>query len=166
MIWLIVAIAAVGITVLVMRNKDKENNSFETGDLMIVGALALIGIAIYMLGNLICAQIVIPAYNIGEEVKIASLDNRSMLQGSFTLGTGHIDQELHYVYMEETDRGGYRLSQVPAEDTTIFEWDQVDGKVVTRNPNFMSIAWSVHFTKAYDIYIPEGSIIREYNPNN
>lgn len=82
------------------------------------------------------------------------------------LGSGRVDQKPYYFYYEPVGYGGYKLSQVPADESVIYE-DAAEstGSIVELRPTFGSLIWSLRYPNAYEIHIPKGSIVREFSPN-
>jgi hypothetical protein len=106
------------------------------------------------------------------EPPIISLDRYSEINGSFIFGCGNIDQERHYyVYTQEPD-GGYVERRLPVHMVKIYE---TDAAPKIKFVNFFKIKQGDidrygACTRLYDkacieLYIPQNSIMRIYDPN-
>lgn len=107
------------------------------------------------------------------KTEIISLSDSQELQGQFFLGTGSIRGRKMYYYYVDTPKGA--ISQkVPASGTYIEEVEDPDPprilfieyKDVSPNWYFANFVSKVRGVEKYNqIVIPEGSIKRQFNPN-
>jgi|WetSurMetagenome_2_1015567.scaffolds.fasta_scaffold495118_2 hypothetical protein len=99
------------------------------------------------------------------DTRIISLKDTALTHVSFTLGSGVIDQKPSFMYYKVVDNG-FQLKSVPASMTTIIE-DENDKPFIRE---YYKI-WYTLFTHTkngyktlnYEIHIPNGSIIRQFN---
>lgn len=103
--------------------------------------------------------------------EIVSLDSDISSSGSFFLGIGSVSGSKKYYYFVETPRGMNSRS-VYATNSYINETDSLDPKVVHHDFQEEEEIWSFYIPAPHvrpddytEIYVPEGSIVREYNPN-
>lgn len=87
--------------------------------------------------------------------EIYSLDRGTEVSGSFTLGTGSIDENIVYYFYVETDRG-FQLKSLTVgyEEIYLDEDDMVTphiDKIKTKGED-----------PYYVIYVPEGTIVRQF----
>lgn len=105
-------------------------------------------------------------YVVYEEYPIYAFQNTTQLEGSFFLGSGYINEENTYIYLTKTEDGGVQLKSVPANKTTVYETKETpklikyDAQYVSKIARFFLIP--MH-PMQYKIYIPENSIIYNYN---
>lgn len=102
-------------------------------------------------------------YHVVEDVDIYALQDNIATEGSFFLGSGHVDGELKYFYVEKTDIG-YTVKHVDADQTYIkYTSDRchIERYTYTYN-NWLVNLIAVPLTDRYIIYIPEGSIVNNY----
>ena len=93
-------------------------------------------------------------YNI-EQIKL----NTSGIYGDFFLGCGTISNEtLYYFYTNEN--GAIRLKKVSYNYVTIYYTKEQPKVIYTRTSNACS-----GYNYKWDIYIPEGSIVNNYDVN-
>lgn len=81
----------------------------------------------------------------------------------FILGSGYINEKaVYYFYIFDEVEKGYRLMHVDCEHSIIFEIDTSINPyvVLTKDIDERGIIYTIG-----SIYIPEGSIIENYNPN-
>ena len=100
------------------------------------------------------------------DYEIVALQDNLGLQGKFFLGSGYIDNELSYAYMQYVDGCGYKAKTVDASNAYIkFTDEQPYVSLVTYQ---FKDQWRNYFTIPYNyedifFYIPEGSILQNYN---
>lgn len=90
------------------------------------------------------------------------------IEGHRTLMSGYIDETLCYYYVYQTAGGGYKVGHVNQDDTTIYYvTNEEDCRKETREVHFKNPIhdWLAedYIDTTYAFYIPEGSIITEYN---
>lgn len=99
-----------------------------------------------------------------EDTNIYALQDNLTTEGSFFLGSGHIDDELKYFYVKETDIG-YTVCNVDADDSYIrYTTDNchVERQICTFTNDFVNlIAFQFDDTR-YIFHIPDGSILNNY----
>lgn len=103
-------------------------------------------------------------YSLAEDIDIYALQDNLTTEGSFFLGSGHINDELKYFYVEQTEFG-YTVNNVDADNTYIqYTTDRchLERHTYTFDNWFVNLI-AVPLTDRYVIYIPEGSIINNYS---
>ena len=93
--------------------------------------------------------------------RIVSLNDSNMVQGKTYLRKGYVNEYLYYQYMVALNGGGYKANKVKSNDTTIYydtnnyrvEWCEKRRKWL----------WFYETQKYNKIYIPDGSIINDFN---
>lgn len=92
------------------------------------------------------------------------------IKGHRTLMSGYIDEVLYYYYVYQTTDGGYKVGHVKQDDATIYYTaNEEDCRLETREMHFKNPIhdWLaegfIDENTSYAFYIPEGSIITEYN---
>jgi hypothetical protein len=99
------------------------------------------------------------------DTRIISLKDTALIHGSFTLGSGVLDQKPSFMYYKVVDNG-FQLKSVPASMTTIIE-DENDKPFIRE---YYKI-WYTLFTHKkngyktlnYEIHVPKDTIIRQFN---
>lgn len=105
-----------------------------------------------------------------EECNIYSLNTFNSIQGHFILGAGSINNYVSYYYYIEED-GMYALRSVDAKKVKICQTNDVFPKIVVygyvlKEPNvFFGLGKYSGKADSIIIYIPENSIVQQYNPN-
>lgn len=104
---------------------------------------------------------------------IVSLKSISQISGRFTLGTGYIQQKRYFRAFKKVSENSYETVSVPTEDSTLTESDKKDPHIVKyhyrRLGNFwIAPQWVTDLVMShvhrYCLYIPKGTIIREFKP--
>lgn len=98
-----------------------------------------------------------------EDTEIYALQDNLATEGNFFLGSGHIDEELKYFYVKQTDLG-YTVCNVDADRTYIQYTTgrcHVEKRSYTFNNWFVSLI-AIPMKDQYIFYIPDGSIINNY----
>ena len=107
--------------------------------------------------------------NIAKEsgyTEILSVGNQNSLTGSFVLGTGSISNRNVYVFYKKTYDGGLLKDYVNAYSTPVYEDNTVSPRIVefTHYKDYPKIfPWKYKSSKTYKIYVPEGTIIKEFS---
>lgn len=95
---------------------------------------------------------------------IVALEDNVASRGQFFLGTGASKSDIYYYYMIDTERG-YVIESVKACDTYI-KYDTNPRIVVERGNGFnhwYNYIWAFPTSTHYTIYVPEGTILNNYN---
>lgn len=87
--------------------------------------------------------------------EIYSLDRGTEVSGSFTLGSGSVEENIVYYFYVETDRG-FQLKSVSADYNEIY---LIEDDGVT--PHLDKIKQKGEYPY-YAIYVPEGTIVRQF----
>lgn len=165
MIWFIIPIVAV-VLFVIYEIRD---------DLLGFGEIFGFGILIFFV-SLLCSALLClvssgvaeceadKTYSITEDVDIYAMQDNLTTGGSFFLGSGHIDDELKYFYVEKTEFG-YSVTNVDADNAYIqYSNDRchLEKHTYTFNNWFVRLI-AVPCSTRYVFYIPEGSIINNYS---
>ena len=86
----------------------------------------------------------------------ASLD--SEVRGSFFLAIGSVDERQRYYFYKETDDGGLKLDDVLASMVTIYQDE-------SKAPYILHNDWRCDPESFYELHVPEGTIIQNFNLN-
>ena len=96
--------------------------------------------------------------------EIVSIKDNSEIEGNFILGTGGISEKQYYYFYKKLGEG-YKIDKLECSDCIIFEENIQSGyinKIETMPTKYKSIIMFGKQTE-YHIYIPEGSIIKQFN---
>ena len=95
--------------------------------------------------------------------EIVSIRQDSQVIGNFFLGSGSIDSiEYYYFYFKSGD--GYELGKQPIKNTVIIERNNVSPHIERIKDNwFSSSAITEIYGKSAKIYVPEGTILMNFN---
>lgn len=99
-------------------------------------------------------------YELQRSEKIVALKDSRATHGSFFLGSGSVDGELHYYYATDTSQG-YRIKHVDADDCyLLFDNDKprVEYYKVKRFEKKWHYIYAVPSGHYYNIYVPNGSV--------
>lgn len=95
---------------------------------------------------------------------IVALEDNVASRGKFFLGTGTSKSDIYYYYMIDTERG-YVMESVKAYDAYI-KYD-VDPRIVVESGrgfnHWYNYIWAIPTSTYYTIYVPEGTILNNYN---
>ena len=95
---------------------------------------------------------------------VALEDNITSRGGTFFLGTGANKSDIYYYYMIDTERG-YVMKNVKAYDAYI-KYD-TNPRIVTESGrgfnHWYNYIWAFPTSSHYTIYVPEGTILNNYN---
>lgn len=104
-------------------------------------------------------------YVLDKQMELVAIQDTSGIQGRFFLGAGTIESKFYYVFYQR-ERNGIRFGNVPAENAVVYEENRDDGLIKEYDKRFMA-GWHDFFGatwgERYDIFIPEGSILHEFN---
>lgn len=106
--------------------------------------------------------------------ELVSLNDGSTTSGSFTLGSGYVGEHLTYTFYRKEGEHGIVRRSIRANKTTIYEVDSTEAPklVVSEVPSGINYnLWLFSINKDcgkehYDLYIPKGSIVKEFNLDN
>lgn len=98
-----------------------------------------------------------------QDTDIYALQDNLTTEGSFFLGSGHINDELKYFYVKETDVG-YTVCNVDADDSYIrYTTDRCHiEKQSYKFSNDFVAAIAIPMSERYIFHIPDGSILNNY----
>lgn len=88
--------------------------------------------------------------------EIVSLNQGTEINGSFVLGMGTVNEQLHY-YMYVKEDQGYRLVSISSGTSPIYI---VEDNTVTPHVRKKKEKWGSQYTV---IYVPEGTICKEFS---
>lgn len=98
-----------------------------------------------------------------EDSDIYALQDNLTTEGSFFLGSGHINDELKYFYVKETDVG-YTVCNVDADDSYIrYTTDRchIERQTYEFTNGFVKLI-ACPMSDRYIFHIPDGSILNNY----
>lgn len=87
--------------------------------------------------------------------EIISLERDSGIQGSFCLGSGHVDSSMYYYFYTPTERG-YKLKKQNHENTYLIEDDSI-------SPCLKEIKDTNTWNEYYVLIVPTNTVIKEYH---
>lgn len=96
---------------------------------------------------------------------IVSIRTENQTEGSFFLGTGHVEGTSYYFYYADLGDNQYQLCQVPTNRTVIREADESPEiliKVKTFDDGWKLWVFPIEQDAAYVITVPKGTIIKEF----
>lgn len=88
---------------------------------------------------------------------IISLHRGDGIEGSFILGSGHVQDVQYYFYYYETPKG-IKLGKIEAEDSYIVETNSI-------TPSIYEVKESGTVDVYYNIYVPVGTVVASYTLN-
>jgi hypothetical protein len=165
MLWVIIwLLVVIGFTVYTIRDRWSD-----WGDVaMAFFGSFMAGFAIVMMVTLfssaICDEVCDKTWYTSSDVEIHALQDNITTEGRFFLGSGQVDGNLKYFYVEDTEFG-YTVRDVDADNTYI---KNTDGKCHLETQTYEFDNWFVRLIAApmgerRIFYIPEGSILQNYN---
>ena len=92
-----------------------------------------------------------------------NLQDESQIHGSFSLGSGYIDEEPCFVFYEMEDNG-YVLRSVPADKSKIIE-DENDKPFIRRYETYSEgrlTRSKMYHDWRFEFHVPQGTIIKEW----
>lgn len=165
MLWIIL-FAIVGIVIGIIVTIDLGDGFLAgLGWTTVIGLVGcLIGLVVLLISSAIADCSAEKTYYTVEDTEIYALQDNVGVEGSFYLGSGHIDDNLKYFYVKQTDLG-YTVCDVNADDAYI-QYTSDKCHLVRRSYKFNNrfvrlIAMPMENDK-YIFYIPDGSIINNY----
>lgn len=150
----------IGGLISAIREHDADNFYF----IGILGSLAS-GVCLIIIAALV--GLFIPSNEIIYEetvTPIVALEDNMTSSGTFFLGTGSAKDSIYYYYMIETKQG-YKLQSVAASKAYI-KYDTKPRIVIENGCGFKhwyNNIWAFPTHTNYTIYIPEGTILNNYN---
>ena len=108
-----------------------------------------------------------PTVDIKETKELYALQDGNEISGSFFLGSGRIDEEMHYVYIVKEDRGK-QMQTLKIDTNYIYLNDNVDTPTLDIYSKDFKYKWMYWFAMPsgdceYVFNIPPDSIDYEYN---
>lgn len=143
---------------------------FELGPTLMLSVLySLVAGIIWFVVGIGCIASPVETYPApeSEKVEIYSLADGNLTDGRHSfLGSGYIDEELQYTFVVK-DELGYTVEQVKAKNCYV-KYTQEDPYALPLYKKYGAFAkfWlgnDTASTDAYVFYLPEGTIIQEYN---
>lgn len=126
---------------------------------LLCGALALIVTA--LIGISISSNEIIYKETV---TPIVALEDNTASYGQFFLGTGANKSDIYYYYMIDTEHG-YVMQNIKASNTYI-KYD-ADPRIVIENgrgfKHWYNNIWALPTRTRVTIYVPEGTILNNYN---
>jgi hypothetical protein len=166
MIWIIGGIIIgfiVGIIVSINEEWGFIGGVFNTFLSILIGVF--VGVMLLLCSSIICAPLVETEHVKVKTTEIVALKDNNELSGSFFLGSGCVDENTRYYYMENTERGK-RMRDISAENAYLNESNSETPRIETYQSEWKNKAWNlIAFPSEggyYKIYIPENSIITDF----
>lgn len=108
-----------------------------------------------------------PTVDIKETKELYALQDGNEISGSFFLGCGRIDEEMHYAYIVKEDRGK-QIQTLKIDTNDIYLNDNADTPTLDIYSKDFKYEWMYWFAMPtigyeYVFNIPSGSIDYEYN---
>ena len=108
-----------------------------------------------------------PTVDIKETKELYALQDGSEISGRFFLGSGHIDEEMYYVYMVKEDKGK-QMQTLEIDENKIYLNDNVDTPTLDIYSKDFKYEWMYWFAMPklgyeYVFNIPSDSIDYKYN---
>ena len=135
--------------------------------LTIVSATFLMPVSTMIYDNLVEPE---KHFVVDKQTEIFSIGNEVGVEGSFVLGSGHIESEMYYFYYVKGESGGIVINKVKADCVEIIEHDSdkayiIEGYMDYDNPNYFWTEGNSHLfsTEYVRIMVPEGTIKYSYN---
>ena len=91
---------------------------------------------------------------------ITALNDNNLTQGDTYIRRGHIDENLYYQYLTESEDGGFKSAKVSADNATLFE--TTDNYRVEKYHETKKWLYFESQSTRTKIYIPKGSITDEF----
>ena len=88
-----------------------------------------------------------------------------MLNKTSRAACGSVESKPVYYYYEKQSNGSYILDNIDADNCQIFQTSEISPQIQLYNGTIMTLLFSDLMAHRYDIFLPENSIIQEYNPN-
>lgn len=96
--------------------------------------------------------------------EIVSIKDNIEIEGNFILGTGGISEKQYYYFYKKLGEG-YKIDKLECSDCIIFE-EKIQGGYISKIENIPTKYKAIIAFREppeYHIYIPEGSIIKQFN---
>ena len=108
-----------------------------------------------------------PTIDVKETKELYALQDSNEISGSFFLGCGRIDEEMHYVYIVKEDKGK-QIQTLEIDTNKIYLNDNVDTPTLDIYSKDFKYGWMYWFAVPrgdceYVFNIPSGSIDYKYN---
>lgn len=127
-------------------------------------ATLFFSIILFIISSEIISACVDAEYKVVSDNKIYALKDDQNINGSFYIGTGHIEEKMYYFYIDKTEYG-YKTNKVLADNTYV---EYTKGKPHIKrlvgdfkNKNLYWLGCPVWDDK-YIIYCPKGTITNEF----
>lgn len=161
MLWVIIwLLVVIGFTIYTIRDRwlDWGDVTFA----LLAGFMIVVMVTLF--SSAICDEVCDKTWYTSSDVEIYALQDNITTEGRFFLGTGQVDGNLKYFYVEDTEFG-YTVRDVDADNTYI---KNTDGKCHLETQSYEFDNWFVRLIampmrERRIFYIPEGSILQNYN---
>lgn len=146
---------------------SKENWGFDECvflESLLIGILfTLIGIVVAIFGGIICN----PQVPEVETTYIYAMSDTMGVEGSFFLGSGSVDSEMKYIYMEKTEKGMRIADPIDTENAYINyieegETPRIEKVWYKTDSDLLNFLFIFPNSETY-IYVPEGTVKEVYN---
>lgn len=164
MIALIIGIVAFVITCIILSKINWGFDAFVFLESFLISIVfTLFGLIIAVFGGCICN----PQVPEVETTYIYAMSDTMGVEGSFFLGSGSIDSEMKYIYMEKTEKGMKIADPIDTENAYINYIEEGEAPRIEKihyitDNNVLNFLFIFPHSETY-IYIPEGTIKEVYN---
>lgn len=164
MLWIILG-AIIGLIIGIVLAKDDWCDFWEGVGYSFLGILlgAMIGLIITLFCSIFAECGAEKTWSTVEDTNIYALQDNLTTEGSFFLGSGHINDELKYFYVKETDVG-YTVCNVDADNSYIrYTTDRchIERQTYEFTNGFVKLI-AIPMSDRYIFHIPDGSILNNY----
>lgn len=162
MLWvvLIMGLTALGVLMWQESNRDGTSRFFPMFMLLLlIGATTILGAGTTV--QFARETVLIRT----ESTKIASLRGESGVSGSFILGSGSINEEPQYIYLEKVGDNQYIQRTIPATDLVLEENDTIEPSIrwdIQRHSNLWIFPWWVTAPGDKKIVVPSNTLVKEF----
>lgn len=166
MIWFVLALVCA--IVITVRTTKNDRGSFWAGLLFFYSVFLFCSIPAMLLctlSSVFISSFADVEYSLIETKEIVALNDNSAVSGRFFLGSGRVDEEMKYYFVEETEKGKYTDS-ISAEYAYVIESDSEVPRIEKHCAEWENDAldWLGCPLEGshYKIYVPVGSVTTDF----
>jgi hypothetical protein len=104
-------------------------------------------------------------YVLKSQIELVAMQDTANVQGSFFLGSGTIESKPYYVFYQKTGKG-LKFGKIPVENVIVYEEKgRTDGLINVYAKRFTKDVYKLFAVVSgtrYEIFIPKGSILRDF----
>lgn len=171
MIWLAIPVVIFGFALWELVINDPLGDGFIDRFMMAMFAFVIAVLAgAFSLGAGALVGLAFPAHPVkNSETPLVALRDKDGIQGSFFLGSGHIEDKQYYFFYAQQPDGSFTPGKVEANRwVRVYEQERSDAILITyrweansRWAEWLSVP--VHaIGNSYDIHVPRGTVRRGY----